>query len=394
VTNRGIVGRLLNRVPAPLPEMPLSVRFAVDQDAIPAEFFGLTSYADAIAAAPRIDRRTAMQVPAVKRGRDLIAGTLGTLPIELFGPDSTPARHDLGLLLEQPERNVPRSVTIARTIEDMLFESVAWWLVTEIGWHGYPIKVKRLDPRSVNVRKDGKVYVTREGNLGQVTEWAEDKDLIRFDSPNDALLVVGARAIRTCLTLDAAAERYASGNQPLDYFEPRDGMDPGQTDIDDALSAWETARRQRATGYVPAALKYNTAGWNPEQLQMADARQHAVLEVARVMGIDPEDLGVSTTSRTYFNAFDRKQARIQDTLRGYIVAFEERLSMGDVTPRGYKAKVNLTDMLRSDDVTRFQAYQLGLAVGAYGDTNEIRAAEGKPALDAPTAPAAQEPADV
>jgi phage portal protein BeeE len=389
VTNRGIIARMLGRVPA---EKPLSVRFAVDQDSIPPEFFGLTSYGDPVAAAPRTDRRTAMQVPAVKRGRDLIAGTLGTLPLELFGPDNVLAA---STLLEQPERHVPRSVTIARTIEDLLFEGVAWWLITEYGWHTYPTKVIRLDPRSVTVRKDGKVYVTRQGNRGQVTEYAEDKDLIRFDSPNDPLLVVGARAIRTALTLDAAAERYASGNQPLDYFAPADGFDPNQEDVDAALEAWEAARRLRATGYVPGALTYNTAGWNPEQLQLSDARQHAVLEIARVMGIDPEDLGVSTTSRTYFNAFDRKQARIQDTLRGYMVAFEERLSMGDVTPRGYKAKFNLSDMLRSDDLTRFQAYAAGREVGVYEGPDEIRAAEGKPALGgAPApAPAEQEPAD-
>jgi phage portal protein BeeE len=371
---------MFRRVPGDaFPEKPLSVRFAADQygNDIPPEFYGLTSWADPVAPSPRIDRRAAMQVPAVKRGRDLIAGTLGTLPLELFGPDNSLST---SALLDQPESNVPRSVTIARTIEDLLFEGVAWWLITEFGWHGFPTRVKRLEPRSVTVRKDGKVYITKDGNLGQGIEYAEDKDLIRFDSPNDPLLVAGARAIRTCLILDAAAERYANGNQPLDYFTPADGVDPVQDDLDAAMEAWDAARRSRATGYVPGALKYQTAGWNPEQLQMSEARQHAVLEIARVMGIDPEDLGVSTTSRTYFNAFDRKQARIQDTLRGYMVAFEERLSMGDVTPRGYKAKFDLSDMLRSDDLTRFQAYQLGLQVGAYADKGEVRAAEDKPAL--------------
>lgn len=375
---------MFQRVPdVPMPEKPLSVRFSADEygNDIPPEFFGLASYSDPVAAAPRMDRRSAMQVPAVKRGRDLIAGTLGTLPLDLFSPDNVPVTGSImTALMDQPEANVPRSVTITRTIEDLLFEGVAWWLITEYAWTGFPSKVKRLDPRSVSVRKDGKVYVTRDGNLGQVTEYAEDKDLIRFDSPNDPLLVAGARAIRTCLTLDAAASLYAEGNQPNAYFSPSDGIDPDQNDLDEAMDAWEAARRRRATGYIPAALKYTTNAWNPEQLQMADARQHAVLEVARVMGIDPEDLGISTTSRTYFNAFDRKQARIQDTLRGYMVAFEERLSMADVTPRGYRAKFDLSDMLRSDDLTRFQAYQLGLQVGAYADKNEVRQAEDKPAL--------------
>lgn len=344
------------------PEKPLSVRFdAIGQDHIPPEFFGLTSYADATAPAPRIDRRAAVQVPAVKRGRDLIAGQLGTLPVDLFGPDGLPVvRNGLAALLEQPEAGIPRSVTFARTFEDMLYEGVAWWLVTEIGWHGYPVKVKRLDPRTVSVKENGKVHITKMGHTGQSTDYEDDFDLIRFDSPNDPLLVAGARAIRTALALDSAAARYADGNQPLDYFSSVDDFDPDQEDVDEVLDGWEAARRAKSTGYVPAGFKYETAGWNPEQLQMADQRQHARLEIANTLGIDPEDLGIPTTTRTYQNAQDRYQARIKDTLRGYMVAFEERLSMNDVTPRGYRARMNTSDLLRTDDLTRIQVAEKGL----------------------------------
>lgn len=356
--------------------------FVIDGTTIDPAVFGLTSYTSPIAAAARIDRRSAMQVPAVVRSRNLVAGTLGTLPVDLFGPDHI---RSVSSLLEQPERGISRSVTLARTFEDLMFEGVAWWYITEYGWHGYPVKVRRLDPRTVSVSAEGRAYTTRAGATGHTVEWLEDVDLIRFDSPNDGLLTAGARAIRTALTLDAAAARYADGAPPVDYFTPAEGADPAEDDeIVAMLDDWKAARQTRTTGYVPAALKYNIAGWSPEQLQMADARNHAVLEIARVAGVDPEDLGVSTTSRTYFNAQDRKQARIQDTLRGYMVAFEERLSMPDVTPRGYYAQFNLTDFLRSDDLTRFTSYEVGLRVGALTGP-EIREAEKKPPLDAPPA---------
>lgn len=356
--------------------------FAVDADSIDPAVFGLSSYVSPTSPAPRIDRRSAMQVPGVKRCRDLIAGTLGTLPLDLIGPDKQAAT---SALFSQPERNVPRSVTMARTFEDLLFEGVAWWRIVEFGWHGYPTKVVRLDPRSVDVKKDGKVYVTQDGNSGTAEVWVEDKYLIRFDSPNDALLVAGARAIRTCLMLDTAAQRHADGAPPLDYFTPAEGADPADDDdVISVLNDWQTARQSRSTGYVPAALKYNIAGWNPEQLQLAEARQHAVLEIARTAGVDPEELGVSTTSRTYANQFDRRKSFTDFTLGGYRQALEDRLSMGDVTPRGYVAKVNLSAFLRSDDKTRFETYQLGLAVGAI-DQSEIRSLEDRPPLDsAPT----------
>jgi hypothetical protein len=36
-----------------------------------------------------------------------------------------------------------------------------------------------------------------------------------------------------------------------------------------------------------------------EELQLADARNLAITEIARLCGVDPEDLEISTTSRTY-----------------------------------------------------------------------------------------------
>ena len=220
-------------------------------------------------------------------------------------------------MFEQPEADVPRSVTLTNTFEDMLFEQVAWWRVEYVGWHGKPVGVRRLDPRTVTVLQDNKVYETVRGNQGSTLQWLPDEQLIRFDGPNDPLLIAGARAIRACMALDAAALRHADGSPPLDYFSPTDSADPATDDeILDILDNWATSRRTRSTGYVPAALKYNVAGWNPEQLQMAEARQHAVLEIARLCGVDPEDLGVSTTSRTYANQFDRRKAFIDFTLGG------------------------------------------------------------------------------
>jgi hypothetical protein len=148
---------------------------------------------DTVMPAPRVSRRLAMQVPAVKRARDLICGSLGQLPLELFGPDNSAVRWPL---FDQPEPDVPRSVTMTRTFEDIFFEGVAWWYVTDFGWHGYPTKIRRLDPSTVTVVQNVGVYTTRAGTTGTSVEWLPDEELIRFDSPNDPLLVAGARAIR------------------------------------------------------------------------------------------------------------------------------------------------------------------------------------------------------
>ena len=332
----------------------------------PPEITGAWSTA---ALAPRISRAEALSVPAVLRARNLVCGTLGTLPLHLHDAsrEVTPSG-----LLDQPEAGVPRSVTMAMLFEDLFFEGIAWWLVTRFTRTGYPETVERVEPSRVGVRTDGSVWI--DGVR------VADSDVIRFDSPNPALLVSAARAIRTCLRLDAAASRYADEPLPSGYFEPREGADPADDDdIESLLNAWSNARQSRSTAYIPAALKYNTLQWSPADLQLADARQHAVLEIARAAGVDPEDLGVSTTSRTYANAETRRLDLLDFTLGAYVSAVQDRLSMGDVTPRGYYARFKFDGFLRSDTLTRYQAYDLGLKVGAIGK-DEVRVLEDKPPL--------------
>lgn len=316
-------------------------RFSGGSVVIPPEVFGLQAYADPIAVAPRIDRTTAMQCGAVKRARNLIAGTLGGLPIDCLDASGAAVA---SALFAQPEADTPRSVTMARLFEDLLFEGVAWWRVVERGWHGYPVKVRRLDPRTVNVERDQRVYYRPDGNAqGSSWEWIPDADLIRFDSPTDPLLTTAARAIRTALLLEESAALASMGVPPVDYFTPHPDADPlDPEEVQEILDDWQKARQKRRTGYVPDSLIYNVGGWNPEQLQLSEARDKAVLEIARHAGIDPEDLGVSTTSRTYQNGNQRRLDLIDFTLADYLNAVQDRLSMNDVCPRGYAARADTT----------------------------------------------------
>lgn len=352
--------------------------FAVDAESVGPSVVGLGSYATPVTPAARVDRRSALQVPAVKRSRDLIVSTLGGLPIDLYNADREPVE---SALFDQPERNVPRSITMTRTFEDMLFEGRAWWRVTERAWDKYPAYVKYVPNGKVTVDDDRDiVYIDGKP--------VPNADLIRFDSPNEPLLIAGARAIRTCLALDAYASNAAQGIPPMDYFTPEDGDvdpfdDPDDLSIEnpytakDFLADWAAARREGSTAWIPRAVKYNANGFDPKNLQLAEQRQHAVLEIARVAGVDPEELGVSTTSRTYANQFERRKAFTDFTLGPYRQAFEDRARMGDVTKRGYYVKFNLDAFLRSDPLARYQAYAAGKAVGALDD-DDIARLEDKP----------------
>lgn len=359
-----------------------ALQFGVE---VPPELLEAMTFSGTVA--PRISRREALQVPAVLRSRNLIAGTLSTLPIHIRDKERRVATPTT--LLEQIDPDLPNVVTFAETYEDLLFEGISWWRVTEFGWHGYPTSAIHVPVGMVHVAGSGGLPSTNQlrGGVPQSGQVfidgypVRDNEVIRFDSPNPPLLVHAARAIRTCLRLDRTAAMYADDPLPLGVFTPAEGSEKpeDEAEIQELLDQWETARKSRAWGYVGAALKAEVLQWDAEKIQLADQRQHAVLEIARAAGIDPEDLGVSTTTRTYQNSEQRRQDLLDFTLAAYVAAVEQRLSMRDLLPRGYKAKVNFDGFLRSDTLTRMKSYKTGREVGAYV-TEEIRELEDRPPL--------------
>ncbi|HZN70143.1 MAG TPA: phage portal protein [Micromonosporaceae bacterium] len=332
--------------------------------------------------APRVGRVEALSVPAVQRGRNLIC-SIATLPLVQRDKNRAVV---INPLFEQLDPDVPNVVTLAQTLEDLFFEGIGWWRITGQDFAGYPIAVRRLDPSSVSL--------TPPGNAGSPAPLPAGHDprgaavwidgvrtpasvVIRFDSPNPAVLKVGGRAIRRAILLDQTARMYADDPRPLDYFTPGEGADPiDDDDVAVELAKWKAARRKRSTAWIPLSMKYNTVDApSPADLQLVQLQQQVSLDLANALGVDPEELGISTTSRTYFNAIDRRQSRINDVLLPYMRAVTDRLSMGDVTRRGHKVVFDLDDYLRADPTTRWNVYKTALDMGAI-TVEEIREEEG------------------
>jgi len=353
--------------------------FSVSVD--PGVLYGVPTLDDYILGSRRVPRALALSVPAVKRARDIIAGSIGGLVMELVDATGAPLAGGWSLL-DQPEPDRAASVTWTEVAEDLLFDALAVLVVTHVGWHGKPAEIRRGDPATYTARPEQRVMRTATGASISVQVWAPDTLVIRIESPNPALLTTGAQAIRTCVALAAMTSLHAHGLPPATYFTPKDGVDTLTPDeIQTLLDAWFQARSKNVTGYVPGALELKALGWNPEQLQMTEMRKDAVLDIARLTGVDAEELSVSTTSRTYFNAWDRKQDFIQFVIGPYLTAIAGRLSMDDVTPRGYTVRHKLDDFYKADTLARYQAYAVGLPTGAI-TLDEIRVAEKKPSLTA------------
>ena len=315
----------VTKLEAPAPDAAFAIT-------IPAEMTQGMTYGGAVA--PRISRREALQVPAVLRARNLIAGTLGGLPVVVRDPEREVVKGTNYIVADgyQIDPQVPDVVTKAYTYEDLLFEGLAWWRVLEFGFHGYPVHAEHIGVDRVGV-VGWSPPVNGSGPVpGGITidgYPVPDNQVIRFDSPNPPLLVHAARAIRTCLILDATAANYANEPQSLGLLQPEGRHPSGGEPRYGRRPARQVGQRP-----APAPVRATSARrgsfsqlqFNAEQIQLADQRQHAVLEIARATGLDPEDLGVSTTSRTYQNSEQRRQDLIDFTLMDYAKALEQRLS--------------------------------------------------------------------
>jgi HK97 family phage prohead protease len=331
----------------------------------------------------RISREQAISVPAVKRGRDLICST-GALPLVLL--DSRRRRLE-SQLLEQIDPNTSNVVTLAQTLDDLIFEGVAWWEITGFGLDLFPASARHLDVHTVSMTPPAgmPVQTLPSGLYPAGTVWVmgrevDARNIIRFDSPNDPLTgPAGARAIRRALKLAQTSEMYADDPEARAYWTPRGDADPGDEEtIKGYLSAYVRARRERAEAYIPAPLERNTAGGpSAVDIQLAELQRRSDLEVANLLGIDPEDIGVNTTSRTYNNATDRRVDRLNMVLSPYMRAVTDRLSLNDVTPNGQRTVFDLHDYLKADPATRFGTYAIALDKDIM-DTDEIREREELP----------------
>ena len=334
-----------------------AANFTVSGDGLPGLLYSSATLDDYIRLTGRISRAEAMRVPAVKRAHDLICGVAGQFVLQVHDPSGKVDETFTPNLLQQPEEGVAPSITWTGVFADMLFDQRSWLQQTVSAWHGRPWYCQRLQADTVSVQP-----VYRHYKHGSALVWPEPAGMIRIDSPTTGLLA-GSPAVRACIALERATLNAVDGVPPIGYFTPDEnaGGEPF-ADADDVrdrlLDPWKAARLESSDGYVPYGVKYNIAGWDPEKLQLAEAREFAITEVARLTGLDAEDLSVSTTSRTYFNGQDRRRQRIEDVLGIYMTAIEGRLSMPDIVPRGYTVRFDTSNYLRLDDLAAAQADSL------------------------------------
>ena len=310
-----------------------------------------------------VGRDFAMQVPTVARCRNLIAGVIASLDLELYNKTTG---KELGKprWLEQPDVRQPRSVTMAWTIDSLIFYNLAYWRITEqYADDGRPSRFEWV--------ANNRVTFTTNRFGTEIEQYFIDgiavpmESIVTFQGLNGGgVLQTGARTIQASLDLERAAAVSAQTPMPTGYIR-NTGADLPESQISGLLAAWKSSRMNRSTAYLTSTLSYETTGFSPKDMTYNESLQFLSTQVARLMGVPAFMVSADmNNSMTYQNILDGRKEFLAYTLQPYISAVENRLSMNDITNSQNVVRFAIDDtFLRADAMERLNVIEKMLNLG-------------------------------
>lgn len=312
-----------------------------------------------------IDLVSAMQVPTVSKCRQLICGVIGGIPLELYNKTTG---EELGspIWLEQPDIRQPRSVTIAYTVQSLLFYQVAYWEVTATYKDdGRPARFAWVANERVTAKLNSLNTEIEYYTVDQTVRPANGiGSLVTFQSLQPGILATGGRTIRAALDLEKAAAISAQTPVPSGFIK-NSGADLPEAQVQGILAGWKAARNSRGTAFLTSTLDYQTTSFSPKDMMYDEAKQSLSTEICRLMNV-PAYMASSDANKsmTYQNILDARKEFFAYTLAPFVCAIEDRLSMNDITNSQNVVRFAVDEtFLRVDATTRLNTIEKMLNLG-------------------------------
>jgi HK97 family phage portal protein len=315
--------------------------------------------------APFMDRFTALQVPAVARCRNLIAGVVSSIDLELY-KKSTGVKMESPLWLDQPDMRQLRSVTIAYTVDSLLFYGVAYWRVTSLyADDGRPSGFEWVANTRVTVTTnetgDEVQYYSVNGVRAPMSGIGS---LVTFQSLLPGVLESGARTIQAAIDIEKASSIAAATPMATSVIK-NNGADLPEAQVSGILAAWKAARNSRSTAFLTSTLDIQNIGFSPKDMMYNEASQYLATQIARLMNVPAFMISADmNNSMTYQNVLDSRKEYVAYSLQPFISAIENRLSMDDITAHGNVVRFAIDEtFLRADTAARLDAIEKMLNLG-------------------------------
>jgi HK97 family phage portal protein len=314
---------------------------------------------------PKVERDVAMSLPAVIRCRNLIAGTIASIPLHLYRK-STDERIGSPKWLEQPAIAQPRSVTMAYLVDSLLFYGVAYLRVTEVYEDdGRPARFEWIAPTRVSFFTDANnYYITSYQVDGANAPMSGIGSLVTFQGLNEGILNTGATIIQQAYRVQDAAYKSALNPQPSGVLK-NNGADLSENEVAALLAQWKSARNRGSTAYLTSTLEYMPTAFSPKDMGYVDLIQNLTTQISRLCNIPPYFLSADeNNSMNYSNVQDERKQLISLSLQPFITAIETRLSMDDLTNSQNYVRFAIDDtFLRADTKERLESIEKMITLG-------------------------------
>ena len=287
-------------------------------------------------------RNLAMSVPTIARARNLMASTIGSMPLRMYREvwNEAETKMEKEYLaprswLRRPDPTVPYQFLMSFTLDDLMMFGRAFWYVTSRTADGMPASMTRLPAGSVTTTdQSGPVWFAPSSQVYFQGGEIDPANLIQFLSPAQGLIYSSQSAIETALKLEAARNRNASSSIPAGVLKQTGGEPLSAQELADLASAFNAARATNQTAALNEYLSYTETNSTPDKMLLIEASQYQSLEMSRIASVPPYLVGVATGAYSYQSS---QQARADLYLFGvklYADAIAGALSMDNVLPRG------------------------------------------------------------
>lgn len=347
-----------------------------------------------------VNEQTAMRISVVYRCVSLIAGTIASLPCEVYrikkGKSELADDHPVYWLLHDE----PNPLMTANTF----WKNYVWWALMRGNGYGLigrtslgaPTGVALVKPTAVttdlSVDKTRLIY-TVAMDTGEQRRFTQDDVMhypfIGWDGKVGRSPLECARdAIGLASAAQEFNERFFSQGNAADIVMEFPGtIKEDQLKI--ILENYEKVRsgigRQRLPLVASGGASIKRIDFDAEKTQLVDARNFQVEDICRFYGVPPHMVGHTSKSTSWGTGIEEQTLGfVKFTLRDILKGLEQEVNRKLLKRQKFYCKFNLDALLRADSKGRSEFYKAavgGTQSPGFMTVNEVRALENLPPLE-------------
>lgn len=317
-------------------------------DAISGDIFGVT---EADPTHP-VSRDMCMRQPAVVRCRGILV-TLARYPLVAWRGENRLKTQPAWLYRTDTEQSPQERMT--DSMDDVYFFGKSLWLLQRKDGifneaAGDITDAVRMPISTWRDEADGTVSISlAEGKWLKLTN---RKAYIRFRGFQEGLTKIGAVVVHTSEGIQRGIAGRASSPIPMLDLHLTEDMALDKTDKENLRNDWIRARNspEGAVGITPHNIEARVLGADGGEF-LDTARNSQRIDTANMSQV-PSALidGTTSTASLTYSTTEGKRVELNDYgLNLWRTVFEARLSQDDVTPRGTRIEIDLSEMAQVPD---------------------------------------------